>query len=76
MVDQAKLVKKLFEGVGKVFVHLETRDGIHREGKLTGIRCRTILHNGGNVDLLDEMELNGDPTDTVSMDSIARLDVE
>lgn len=61
--------------VGK-FVHLETGDGIEREGKLTGLRTREMFVNGECVDVPTAIELNGDPNDFVDFGFIARFDID
>lgn len=61
--------------VGK-FVHLETRDGVHREGKLTGLRTREIIMNGEPVEMPIALELNGDPNDFIDFEVIGRFDFD
>lgn len=61
--------------IGK-FIHLETGDGVHREGKLTGLRTREMIFNGEEVDVPIAVELNGDPNDYIEFSVIHRLDVD
>lgn len=61
--------------IGK-FVHLETGDGVHREGKLTGLRTREIKMNGEDVDLPVAVELNGDPNDYIDFRTITTFDID
>lgn len=68
-------IDTVYNSVGK-FAHIETRDGVHREGKLSGLRTRTIQLNGETVELIEELELNGDPTDCVQFDRIHNLNIE
>jgi len=55
------------------FIRLETTDGLIREGKLSGLRTRQLLLDDAEVDIITEVELNGDPTDTVAINRIAKL---
>lgn len=57
------------------FIRLETSDGIVREGKITGLRTRAIQFNNEQELMPTEVELNGDPNDTVALDRIIRLDI-
>jgi hypothetical protein len=61
--------------VGK-FIHLETHDGVFREGKLTGLRMREIHLNGEEVEMPIAVELNGDPSDYIDFGAIFRFDVD
>ena len=70
-----KWIDEIFDSVGR-FVHLETTDGIQREGKMTGLRTKTIFFNGADQDIITEIELNGDPTDCVKLDGLAKLRIE
>lgn len=56
------------------YVNLETMDGIRRSGRMTSVRTRQIRLNGTLVEIPTELELNGDPTDTVDLARITRLD--
>lgn len=58
------------------FFRLETTDGIRREGRVTGVRCRVYTFNGHAVELPLEIELNGDPTDTVPMDRVKSIQID
>lgn len=71
---KGKWIDDIHASMGKFFT-LETTDGIRREGRITGIRARNYKFNGGDVELPTEIELNGDPTDTVPMDRIATIHV-
>jgi hypothetical protein len=75
MKKMGKWIDTLFGSVGK-FVHLETTDGVNREGKLTGLRTKTIKFNGTDQDVLMELELNGDPTDCVQLAAVVSLNLE
>lgn len=61
--------------VGK-FIHIETGDGVSREGKLTGLRTREIIMNGKPVDMPIAIELNGDPNDFIDFEVIFRFDID
>ncbi len=64
------------EAVGKKYVRLETAQGVDRSGKLSGLRTRPIKFNGETVDIPIELELNGDPTDTVPLHLISKLSID
>lgn len=57
------------------FIRIETYEGINRGGKLSGIRTRTIEFNGEKQDVPTELELNGDPTDTVNISSLVKISI-
>lgn len=67
-------IDTLVEGTGK-FCNLETVEGLTRSGKLTGIRTKTILFNGEKQDVVFELELNGDPSDTLLLASLAKVNI-
>jgi hypothetical protein len=57
------------------YVNIETKDGVIRNGKLSGLRCAQMKMNGRTVEVLKEIELNGDPTDTVDIWRLSRFDI-
>jgi hypothetical protein len=57
-------------------VHLETSDGVLREGKFTGLAMREIEINGEARDVPARVELNGDPSDYVDFGLIARMTID
>lgn len=57
------------------FIRMETSDGVIREGKVTGLRTREIQVNGEQELIPTEVELNGDPNDTVPLDRLIRIDI-
>lgn len=67
-------IDTVYEGVGK-FANIETNEGVTRSGKLTGIRTRTIDFNGEKVEIVVEVELNGDPTDTLFIHSLSKFNI-
>lgn len=72
-IPKGAWIDAIYDGVGK-FVQLETTDGIRREGKLSGLRSRSIVMNGKIQEIVTGLELNSDPTDTVDfaiLDSIS-----
>ena len=69
-------IETIVEAVGKKYVRLETAQGVDRSGKLSGIRTRAINFNGETVDIPIELELNGDPTDTVPLNIISKLSID
>ena len=57
------------------YVRLETRDGVIREGRLSGLGSRTLMWNGKPVEILEDIELNGDCFDKISLDRIATFEL-
>lgn len=57
-------------------VHLETSDGLLREGRLTGLGNRVIEINGESRELPNRIELNGDPNDYIDFHLIARMTID
>ena len=71
----ANAMVELLESVGKT-IRLETHDGCNREGRVTSFGARRLVLNGVAVDLPMEMELNSDPTDSIPIQSIAKIDID
>ena len=67
-------IDKLASANGK-FVTLETSEGGVRSGRLTGLKSRTVTFNGDEESVPTEIELNGDPMDSVPFDRLVRVDV-
>lgn len=65
----------LFASVDK-FINLETSDGSRRSGRLSGFRTKVVLFNGAEHDVPTELELNGDPTDTVALAGIVSVRID
>lgn len=57
-------------------VHLETHDGVFREGRFTGLAMREIEINGEPRDVPARVELNGDPMDYIDFGLIARMTID
>lgn len=57
-------------------VHLETGDGVLREGRLTGLGWREIEINGQVREVPNRVELNGDPNDYIDFDLIVRMTID
>jgi hypothetical protein len=70
---KSKWMEDIFANVGQ-FVRLETIDGVNREGRMSGLRLRQLELNGKTVEIITELELNGDPTDCVEIYRVAKLD--
>jgi len=73
--NAGKWIEDLFGGVGR-YVRLETSDGVRRSGKLSGIRTKDIKFNGASQAVVTELELNGDPADTVSVNGLASIAID
>ncbi len=69
-------IDELMEGVGHVYVNLETSHGVVRSGKLSGLRNREITWNGEKLQLPIEVELNNDPTDTVPLHLVQKITID
>lgn len=55
------------------YVRLETSDGIRREGRLSGFGLRVLEFNGDRVDIITELELNGDPIDRIPLERVSKI---
>ncbi len=67
-------IDELVNSTGQ-YVRLETRDGVVREGRLSGLGSRTLVWNGKPVEILEEIELNGDPFDKIALDRISTFEL-
>jgi len=56
--------------------HLETEDGMLREGRITAIRTRTITLAGETIEVPVAVELNGDPRDLVEFLRLKSVDIQ
>lgn len=72
--SQGAWIDALYEGIGRN-CYLETKEGITRSGKITGLRTKDITFNNERVAIVTELELNGDPTDTMTINSLAKLSI-
>jgi len=68
-------IDALYIAVGKN-VHLETSDGVIREGRMTGLRTKDINFNGKPQSIITEVELNGDPTDTIPLSILSTIAID
>lgn len=71
---KGKWIDELVHTIGQ-YVRLETGDGIVREGRLSGLGSRQLRWNGEPVEILTELELNGDPADRIPLQRIIDLEV-
>jgi fatty acid-binding protein DegV len=55
------------------YVRVETLDGVIREGRLSSLRTRELTMFGAKVLLPTDLELNGDPMDTIALDRVDKL---
>jgi hypothetical protein len=55
--------------------HLETMDGIRREGRISAVRTKSLVIDGEEVTFPASFELNGDPMDEVDLDRLVRVDL-
>ncbi len=73
--SKGQWIDDVWDAVGG-YVRLETTTGTERSGKMSGIRTRAIKLNGADVHIPIELELNGDPTDTVPIHVISKLSID
>lgn len=66
------------EVIGSVgrYIHIETTDGVFREGKLTGLRTRDVMFNGQEAQLPVAVELNGDPNDFIDLSVVHSMEID
>ena len=73
-VIRGKWIDEMVGNVGQ-YISIETSDGMVREGRLSGMKSRELELNGKPVEILTELELNGDLYDTIPLERIARINV-
>lgn len=69
---------KFFDALEKAinkYVEFETNIGAIRGGKITGFTHTRIKFNKTYVDIVEEIELNGDPSDRISVRELVRLEL-
>ena len=70
-----KWIDSLYTNIG-CYLDLETTDGVKREGKLTSISFRQFTLNKKLVNIPDEIEINGDPSDKIPISRIMNLNID
>jgi hypothetical protein len=73
--DVGNTIVMLLDALG-CHIHLETVSGVLREGKLTGWSCNTVRVNGKDCPLPHTLELNGDPTDVIAINTIRSIVID
>jgi hypothetical protein len=68
-------IEQMLKSVNK-FMRLETTDGARRSGKITGFTYKVIILNEQRVKWPIELEINGDPSDRVSLDTVKTLTID
>ena len=68
-------VDSLYNSIGR-YLNLETTDGVKREGKLTSMTFNQFVLNEEKVNIPDEIEINGDPTDKIPISRIAKMSID
>ena len=68
-------IEMISNSVGK-FMNLETMDGQHRKGKISGLVCKEIFMNGQLVSYPVEIELNSDAYDLIPLDRVLRISIQ
>lgn len=56
-----------------LFVHLETRDGSIREGKITGVDTESVVINGERYEIPVSFQLNRDVQDIIEFRQIKQM---
>jgi len=51
-------------------IYVETRDGVQRQGRVTGMEFNEMEFMGGVLALPQNLELNGDPMDRIEFSHI------
>ena len=69
-------VDELVAAVGRGYVRIETKDGSRREGKITAVQTRTLIVNEQAEEIPTDIELNGDPIDSIAIEWIRRIELE
>lgn len=72
---KGQYIDELFKATGRP-VRVETIEGVVRHGRLTGLRTRIFEYNGFKQEIVEEIELNRDPSDTISLSRIAILNID
>jgi hypothetical protein len=72
-IDQ-NWVDRLVADLGKN-VNLVTVDGVVRYGKLTGFGTRSFVYNGKKIEMVHDIELNGDPSDRIELGRLEKVDI-
>jgi hypothetical protein len=72
---RGQFIDELYAGTGRP-CRLETIDGSVRNGRLSGLRTRVIKYNGFDQEIVEEVELNRDPSDTIPLSRIAILNID
>ena len=77
-MDPRKVGNNITRLLGAVdsWIHLETKHGVRREGRLSGWTCDTLKLNEVDIQLPIALELNGDPHDVVRLSDIKSLDLQ
>lgn len=73
--DKGAWMDEIFQSTGR-FMTIETLDGMNREGRLSGLRLRSVKFNGEDIDEIVELEVNGDPTDCIPWNRVAKIDFQ
>jgi hypothetical protein len=73
--SKGQFVDELFAATGRP-CRVETIEGGVRTGRLSGLRVRTLKYNGFDQEIVEEIELNRDPSDTIPLSRIAILNID
>jgi hypothetical protein len=55
--------------------HIETKDGIKREGRISNIKMSSLVIGDEEVERPEALELNGDSGDIIGFDRLVRVDL-
>lgn len=73
--NKGQYVDELFQATGRP-CRVETIEGAVRSGRLSGLRTRHFNYNGFDQEIVEEIELNKDPSDTIPLSRIAKLNID
>lgn len=68
-------IDELVDATGRM-IRVETLDGVRRIGRLTGLRSRQIMYQDVKEEIPTDLELNGDPHDSVSIANLRSLNID
>jgi hypothetical protein len=58
------------------YCYIETTDGVLRQGRISGLKLSSLVLNGEKVEIVTEIELNGDISDSVPINRLAKLTIQ
>jgi len=71
---RAGLFFEALERLLETTIDIETKAGVFRTAKITGFTHSEITFGRSKVELVQEIELNGDPSDRIPITEIVRIE--